>query len=101
MTHTKRHAQAVTYQAMARPKCTLSGHESHRGTADHHRSPHPRAARRSLFDPRLPNHPDHDYATGAALRICRQCPALARCRSWLDGLDPHERPHGVVAGRVL
>lgn len=46
---------------------------------------------------------DHDvlpYARAAALQLCNQCPALNGCRAWLDGLPAHERPLGVVAGRV-
>ena len=35
-----------------------------------------------------------------ALGLCRDCPALASCEQWFDGLTPSKRPPGVVAGRV-
>ena len=36
-----------------------------------------------------------------AVKICEACPALERCRRWVDGLEPAERPRGVVAGVVV
>lgn len=40
---------------------------------------------------------DVDRAKG----VCGTCPALADCRRWIDGLPPHQRPAGVVAGDLL
>lgn len=34
-----------------------------------------------------------------ALALCERCPALNRCRAWVDSLPPGKRPRGVVAGR--
>jgi WhiB family redox-sensing transcriptional regulator len=48
-----------------------------------------------LFDA-AGRHTDHSYA----IRLCHQCPALAACHAWLGGLDPYQRPSGVVAGRL-
>ena len=42
-----------------------------------------------------------EHARAAALRLCHACPALAPCRTWLDGLRPTRRPRGVVAGQVI
>jgi hypothetical protein len=42
-----------------------------------------------------------EIARTAALRLCNECPALAPCRAWLDGLRPTHRPRGVVAGHVI
>lgn len=42
-----------------------------------------------------------DYSIATALRICRSCPALQRCRDWLDSLPASQRPPGVVAGQVI
>lgn len=36
-----------------------------------------------------------------AVRTCGQCPALAPCGQWLDGLPRSRRPGGVVAGRLI
>lgn len=45
--------------------------------------------------------PDMDeYVIGTALRLCHSCPALDRCRGWLDSLAADAQPPGVVAGRV-
>ena len=35
-----------------------------------------------------------------AIGLCLHCPALERCRDWVDGLKPSRRPLGVVAGTV-
>ena len=42
-----------------------------------------------------------DDARREALRVCRVCPALMACRTWLDGLGVTRRPAGVVAGVVI
>ena len=43
-----------------------------------------------------------DDARREALRLCNnRCPALERCRAWLDALPPSRRPAGVVAGVVI
>lgn len=34
-----------------------------------------------------------------ALRICRTCPVMARCRSWYDSLEPDMR-QSVIAGGI-
>ena len=36
-----------------------------------------------------------------AIEICTSCPALARCRRWLESTPERERPFGVVAGQVI
>jgi len=33
-----------------------------------------------------------------AVQTCHQCPALAACREWVDGLPPAHKPAGVIAG---
>lgn len=44
---------------------------------------------------------DTREARTAALAVCHQCPALDRCRAWLDGLPADQRPIGVVAGQIV
>jgi hypothetical protein len=39
-------------------------------------------------------------AIEAATRTCELCPALDRCRQWVNGLPPRNRPTGVVAGQL-
>jgi len=36
----------------------------------------------------------------AALRLCDQCRARARCEAWFESLPKTQRPHGVIAGRI-
>ncbi len=36
-----------------------------------------------------------------ALAVCHECPALAACRTWVDGLAPEQRPLSVVAGELV
>jgi WhiB family redox-sensing transcriptional regulator len=58
--------------------------------------------RSELFDIELPrNHPNRRNMERKAVRLCRQCPALRACQTWLATLAPSERPQGVVAGVVL
>lgn len=38
----------------------------------------------------------HNQAVG----LCQHCPALDRCRAWVNGLPRTKRPEGVVAGRL-
>jgi WhiB family redox-sensing transcriptional regulator len=38
----------------------------------------------------------HNQAVG----LCQHCPALDRCRTWVDGLPRSKRPEGVVAGKI-
>ncbi len=45
--------------------------------------------------------PELDDARREALRLCAGCPALTRCRAWLDALPMSRRPNGVVAGVVI
>jgi WhiB family transcriptional regulator, redox-sensing transcriptional regulator len=40
----------------------------------------------------------HTYAVATALRLCRCCPALTRCRNWFNNLPPNQRPPGITAG---
>jgi len=59
--------------------------------------------RHHLFDPpawREPA-PDVGHRHAQALTECERCPALARCRAWLDGLPRSARPSGVVAAQVI
>lgn len=36
-----------------------------------------------------------------ALALCRTCPALASCATWLNHQAPRQRPIGVTAGQVI
>jgi hypothetical protein len=58
--------------------------------------------RHHLFDPAVPGEdPDNVTARHAqALGLCSHCPALDKCRDWLDSLPPSRRPFGVIAGNV-
>ncbi|BBZ60140.1 hypothetical protein [Mycolicibacterium monacense] len=58
--------------------------------------------RHRLFDPPAPDADpeDADHAQQIALRLCRDCPALAGCAVWFDTLPARQRPQGVVAGRI-
>ncbi len=58
--------------------------------------------RHQLFDPQPDDrHPDiARRLENTALSICKTCPALEPCRAWLAGLEPHQRPFGVTAGKV-
>lgn len=51
--------------------------------------PRPRESRKSL---------QNRWRTAQAL--CADCPVLAQCRDWFDGLPEEHRPGGVVAGVV-
>ena len=54
-----------------------------------------------IFDPRLHSDPDRERMQRRALCLCRHCPALCACASWLATLPPNQRPLGVVvAGHV-
>ncbi len=55
----------------------------------------------SLFDEPEPGDTDGRDANRAAVELCRTCPALDDCRTWLDSLRPKDRPTGVIAGRIL
>ncbi|MBN7304337.1 hypothetical protein IUQ79_20790 [Mycobacteroides abscessus subsp. bolletii] len=39
--------------------------------------------------------------TDEAIALCRRCPALEACATWLAELPPSRRPSGVVAGKVV
>ncbi|OBF52531.1 hypothetical protein [Mycolicibacterium monacense] len=58
--------------------------------------------RAPLFDPPdVGTDPDTaDYTQQVALRLCRDCPALAGCGVWFDTLPVRQRPTGVIAGRI-
>lgn len=58
--------------------------------------------RHHLFDPPAAYEDPEtvDARHPQALELCRQCPALASCRRWLDELPPQKRPPGVVAGEI-
>ncbi|OBA65779.1 hypothetical protein A5633_03395 [Mycolicibacterium elephantis] len=46
--------------------------------------------------------PDHQNGRLArAKRLCRTCPALNPCRSWLNTLPRNKKPTGVVAGQLI
>ncbi|AFC47919.1 hypothetical protein OCO_15560 [Mycobacterium intracellulare MOTT-02] len=36
-----------------------------------------------------------------AVFTCGACPALQKCATWLDGLEPRQRPAGVVAATLI
>jgi hypothetical protein len=60
------------------------------------------AGRSTTFDRHSKRDRDHDRDEAAALRLCSECPALAACGAWLDGMEePWQQPHGVIAGRVV
>lgn len=40
-------------------------------------------------------------ARAEALALCGSCPALTLCAAYVDSLPPRQRPHGVVAGRII
>lgn len=44
---------------------------------------------------------DREAARAVALRMCRSCPSLDACRTWVDSMGPTGRPRGVVAGQVI
>ncbi len=58
--------------------------------------------RYELFDPAEPGEDEDDYTyrDETALAICRHCPALTDCQSWLETLPPRQQPPGVIAGRI-
>jgi hypothetical protein len=58
--------------------------------------------RHELFDLAPPWEDDDTrrYRTDAAKRLCGACPALIACGTWFDGLEPSDRPSGVIAGRL-
>jgi hypothetical protein len=58
--------------------------------------------RHSLYDPAaLGEDPDTVAQRHAqAVELCSYCPAMARCKEWLYGLPPKQRPLGVTAGEV-
>jgi WhiB family redox-sensing transcriptional regulator len=58
--------------------------------------------RSHLFDARADREPlpVAEARHAQALGLCARCPALVRCKSWLDDLPVRKRPLGVVAGRV-
>lgn len=59
--------------------------------------------RHQLFDEAQPGE-DVDNANdrhSRALVLCAECPALAKCADWVDGLPKRDRPTGVVGGRVI
>jgi WhiB family redox-sensing transcriptional regulator len=49
--------------------------------------------------PELFNSDDADDQ-GAAVAICRVCPALPQCRAWVSALPRACRPIGVVGGTI-
>jgi WhiB family transcriptional regulator, redox-sensing transcriptional regulator len=59
--------------------------------------------RTGLFDRTVPggaaSRGDGARARREARQLCATCPALQACSTWLDSLDPSDRPRGVVAGR--
>ena len=58
--------------------------------------------RARLFDPPAEREPAADVAFRhrQALALCRVCRALDACGEWFSSLPAHERPQGVVGGRV-
>ena len=57
----------------------------------------------SLFDPPARGEPPATTRQRhtQALAICAACPALDRCKDWVDQLPPNQRPPGVVAGTTI
>lgn len=55
-----------------------------------------------LFDERRPDEDDADwqYRSQAALRVCKNCTALASCDQWFTDLPRQQRPPGVIAGQL-
>lgn len=56
-----------------------------------------------LFDPPTRGEPPATtrHRHTQALALCHTCPALDRCRDWLDQLPPNQKPAGVVAGTTI
>jgi hypothetical protein len=48
-----------------------------------------------------PTKTELENARSEALGLCNACPALDRCRAWLDSQRVTRRPRGVVAGQVI
>jgi hypothetical protein len=72
--------------------------------------PMPEAACRNqlpIFDLTIPERPgklpaEVAQARRIAMDICNNdCTELLTCRRWLDGLEPTQKPLGVVAGIVI
>lgn len=49
---------------------------------------------------RDPDPDDTAQRIAFAIGACQRCPALSRCRAWVSGLRPSQRPAGVVAGQL-
>lgn len=49
---------------------------------------------------RDPDPDDTAQRIALAVGACQRCPALNRCRAWVSGLRPSQRPAGVVAGEL-
>jgi hypothetical protein len=56
--------------------------------------------RSHLFDARADREPAPvvEQRHAQAVGLCTRCPALVRCRDWVDSLPVKKRPPGVVAG---
>ena len=70
--------------------------QTHRGTT---MPENPEA--RAIFDLTSSRAVGLTTARHQAIAICRSCPCLAECRRWLESLDEHERPRGIVAGILV
>lgn len=58
--------------------------------------------RHHLFDEAAKDEPPEIVAQRhtQALRLCRQCTALAGCQRWFDGLPLRDQPRGVIAAQI-
>jgi len=58
--------------------------------------------RYALFDPAAKGEDPETVSQRHALAVelCSYCPALTRCRDWLNGLPERQRPVGVIAGEI-
>lgn len=54
-----------------------------------------------LFDCDHPDQVERENQQLEAQRLCARCPDLEPCGVWLNSLRPSERPHGVLAGRLI
>ncbi len=54
-----------------------------------------------LFDPADPaeDRAEAEYRHHRALALCRTCPALTACSTWISTLPATKRPAGVIAGQ--
>ena len=53
-----------------------------------------------MHDEHRPGELDATERHAAAITVCNSCTELQKCREWVEGLRPSQRPTGVVAGKL-